>query len=301
MQIRCYISYALFHTDCATSNDAEGEGIVKKAAGIGDNCIDDYTNIGRRYPTGNVVDTGVNMRKLGIPVSIISTTGSDENGRWMIDALTKEGLDLSHLKVAEGKTAITYMTLDENDRVHGEYEEGVLADMVFDDEDVRFAAEHDLVFTAFWGKAENVMGKIHDLGALTAFDYATSNDERLPAMLETTRGAIDYGFFSYKGIGSRNDPEPREFLRRMVNEYGMKVAVATFGEEGSLAYNGVVFYEGNVVPQPNVVNTVGAGDSFIAGFLAGVLKGRDIAGCLRDGARVASEVVGVFEPWVIDE
>ena len=274
---------------------------MKTAAGIGDNCIDDYTHIGRRYPTGNVVDTGVNMQKLGIPTAIISTTGSDENGKWMIETLTKEGLDLSHFKVAEGKTAITYMSLDENDRVHGEYEEGVLENIVFDEEDIRFAAEHDLVFTAFWGKAENVMGKIHDLGAITAFDYATTDDERLPAMLEATRGTIDYGFFSYKGLGSRNDPEPRMFLKRMVKEYGMKVAVATFGVEGSLAYNGVVFYEGNAVPQPNVVNTVGAGDSFIAGFLAGVLKGRDIAGCLRDGARLAHQVVGVFEPWVIEE
>ena len=274
---------------------------MKTAAGIGDNCIDDYTNIGRRYPTGNVVDTGVNMQKLGIPTAIISTTGSDENGKWMIEALTKEGLDLSHFKVAEGKTAITYMTLDENDRVHGEYEEGVLENIVFDEEDIRFAAEHDLVFTAFWGKAEHVMGKIHDLGAITAFDYATTDDERLPAMLEVTRGAIDYGFFSYKGVGSINDPEPREFLRKMVKEYGMKVAVATFGEEGSLAYNGVVFYVGHSVSQPNVVNTVGAGDSYIAGFLAGLLKGRDIAGCMRDGARQAAKVVGVFEPWVIEE
>lgn len=273
---------------------------MKKAAGIGDNCIDHYVNINRRYPTGNVVDTGVNMQKLGIPTSIISTTGSDENGKWMIEALTKEGVDLSHFKVAEGQTAITYMDLDGLDRVHGEYVEGVLENIVFDEEDIRFAAEHDLVFTAFWGKAEHVMGKIHDLGAMTAFDYATSNDERLPAMLEVTRGAIDYGFFSYKGVGSRSDPEPQEFLKSMVKDYGMKVAVATFGEEGSLAYDGTCFYQGNVVPQPIVVNTVGAGDSFIAGFLAGVLKGRDIPGCLRDGARVASQVVGVFEPWVTE-
>ena len=48
-----------------------------KAAAIGDNCIDVYERINRKYPTGNVVDTGVNLKKLGIPVSIISTTGSD--------------------------------------------------------------------------------------------------------------------------------------------------------------------------------------------------------------------------------
>ena len=51
-----------------------------RIAEIGDNCIDVYQRLGRMYPTGNVVDTGVNLQKLGASVSIISTTGSDENG-----------------------------------------------------------------------------------------------------------------------------------------------------------------------------------------------------------------------------
>lgn len=83
------------------------------AAMIGDNCIDVYVRINgeevnRRYPTGNCVDTGVNLQKLGIPTAIISTTGSDENGTWMLDTLTAEGLDVSHLKIGDGQTAITY-------------------------------------------------------------------------------------------------------------------------------------------------------------------------------------------------
>jgi fructoselysine 6-kinase len=73
-----------------------------KVAAIGDNCIDVYERLNRKYPTGNVVDTGVNIQKLGIPVSIISTTGSDENGKWMIDTLKKENLELSHFHVGEG-------------------------------------------------------------------------------------------------------------------------------------------------------------------------------------------------------
>ena len=45
-----------------------------RAAMIGDNCIDHYTEYvdrqgnvfhDRKYPTGNVVDTGVNLQKLG--------------------------------------------------------------------------------------------------------------------------------------------------------------------------------------------------------------------------------------------
>ena len=47
-----------------------------------------------------------------------------------------------------------------------------------------------------------------------------------------------------------------------------------------------------------VTNTVGAGDSFIAGFLYGILNGKTIEECLKKGAEVAASVVQVFEPWV---
>ena len=265
-----------------------------RAACIGDNCIDCYRNFNRMYPTGNAVDTAVNMRKLGVPTSIISTTGSDEYGSWMIESLRKEGLDTSHLKVAEGATAITYMDLVGLDRVHGEYEEGVLADMVFDEEDVRFACEHDIVHTALWGNADSVLQRIHDSGTLVSFDYADRLDHPLVA---STIGSVDYGFYSYhKG----KDDFIRRFLEDKVAR-GLKVATATFGEDGSMSFDGERFYEGRVYPAERLTNTVGAGDSFIAGFLVGVLKGDDIEGCLDRGACISSQVVSVFEPWVVAE
>ena len=121
-----------------------------KAAMIGDNCIDFYRNIdgirvNRMYPTGNCVDTGVNLQKLGIPTAIISTTGNDDFGKLMKKSLKNENLDLSHFKIGDGSTAITYMDLDGRDRVHGDYEEGVMENIVFDENDIEFAANHDLI------------------------------------------------------------------------------------------------------------------------------------------------------------
>lgn len=263
-----------------------------RAACIGDNCIDYYKNLDRAYPTGNAVDTAVCMRHLGVSVSIISTTGSDEHGAWMVDFLGKAGLDTSHLKVAEGATAITYMDLVGLDRVHGEYREGVLEHMVFDDEDVRFACEHDIVHSALWGKAESVLPAIHGSGTLVSFDYADRLDHPL---VESTVGCVDYGFYSYH---EGRDPFIEGFLKDKVAR-GLKVATATFGERGSLSWDGERFSEGPVYPAENLVNTVGAGDSFIAGFLVGVLEGDDVDGCLDRGARIASRVVSVFEPWLI--
>ena len=283
-----------------------------KVAAIGDNCIDVYERIGKKYPTGNVVDTGVNIQKLGIPVSVISTTGSDENGVWMVEALTKEGLDLSHFKVGDGATAITYMDMDGLDRVHGDYVEGVLENIVFDDEDIRFAAEHDLVHTALWGKAEDTLPKIKALsGAKISFDYADRLDHELVEkalsgakisfdyadrldheLVEKTLPYVDYGFYSYH---KERDPFIEGYLKDKVDR-GMKIAVATFGDKGSLAYDGKQFYEGGIYPA-KLVNTVGAGDSFIAGFLYEILKGSDIEKCLDTGARVAAKVVSTFNPW----
>lgn len=265
-----------------------------RVAEIGDNCIDLYERIGKKYPTGNVVDTGVNLKKLGIDVSIISTTGSDENGKWMIESLEKEGLDISHLKVGDGPTAITYMDMDGNDRVHGDYVEGVLENIEFDEEDVRFACEHDLVHTALWGKAEKVLPAIAQKGVPIAFDYADRLDHQL---VEETLPYVTYGFYSYH---KTEDEYIKGFLKDKVDR-GMKVAIATFGEEGSLAYDGKTFYRGEIVPAKKVVNTVGAGDSFIAGFLYGILNKYEIPECLKTGAKIASSVVEVFEPWVIEE
>ena len=263
-----------------------------RVAEIGDNCIDLYERLNRKYPTGNVVDTGVNLKKLGIDVSIISTTGSDENGKWMIDSLKKEGLDISNLKVAEGQTAITYMDMIDNDRVHGDYVEGVLADMVFDDEDIEFAAGHDLVHTALWGMAEDAIEKIAKKGTPVAFDYADRLDHEL---VEKTLPYVTYGFYSYH---NGRDEFIESFLKDKVNR-GMKIAVATFGEQGSLAYDKEGFHVGNIVKAKQVVNTVGAGDSFIAGFIYGILNKYSVEECLHKGAEVASSVVEVFEPWVL--
>ena len=265
-----------------------------RVAEIGDNCIDLYERLDRKYPTGNVVDTGVNLKKLGADVSIISTTGSDEYGKWMIESLKKEGLDISHLKVKEGKTAITYMDMNGNDRIHGDYFEGVLENIEFDDEDVRFACEHDLVHTALWGKAEKVLPKIAAKGVPIAFDYADRLDHPL---VEETLPYVTYGFYSYhKG----KDEFIKAFLKDKVDR-GMKIAVATFGEKGSLSYDEAGYHVGPIYLARKVVNTVGAGDSYIAGFLYSIMNGDDVLKAMRTGAKVASRVVEVFEPWVNEE
>ena len=80
-------------------------------------------------------------------------------------------------------------------------------------------------------------------------------------------------------------------------EKGARIAVGTFGDKGSVAYDGKTYYECGI-QEAELVNTIGAGDSYMAGFMNGILKGWDIPKCQEQGAKVAAGVVSVFGPWV---
>jgi len=258
-------------------------------AAIGDNCMDVYPRLGRQYPTGNAVDFAINIHQLGFRTSLISVTGSDDNGRLMQDTLRQEGIDISHLRVGCGPTAVTYMDMDGRDRVHGEYAEGVLESMTFSPQDIDFAARHTLVHTAFWGRADAHLEALRARGALISFDYATKKDDPL---VRRTLPFVDYAFFSFP---SKNE-EARRFLVE-VCAAGVQAAVVTCGSQGSLAYDGEQFYDFGIFPAV-VENTVGAGDAYIAGFMSGILRREPLAECMQKGARTAAAVVETFEPWV---
>ena len=50
-------------------------------------------------------------------------------------------------------------------------------------------------------------------------------------------------------------------------------------------------------PPTKVVDTLGAGDSFIAGYLAAMLAGGESLGCLEAGTKTAIAVLGQEGAW----
>ncbi|MGN6713840.1 fructoselysine 6-kinase [Anaerocolumna jejuensis] len=264
------------------------EKLIKIAA-VGDNCIDVYQNLNQAFPGGNPVNVAVYSVRLGGSASYTGVVGEDEYGQLMIKALKEKGVDTSHVRVLQGKTAVTQVELVEGERVFGEYDEGVLADFKLREEDIDFLCSHDIVVSGLWGMIEDDLYKIKAKGTPIAFDFATKFND--PVVVKAISW-VDYAFFASDDGDTK---ENREFLQKMYNK-GPKLVIMTLGEQGSIAYDGKSFYQFGII-SCDVKDTMGAGDSYIAGFLRGLLLGKTIEECMEAGAENSSITLQYTGAW----
>ena len=255
---------------------------------VGDNCIDIYQDLNSKYCGGNPVNVAVYVVRSGDTASYIGAVGTDPHGQYMIDSLIAHGVDVSHVKTLPGETAKSYINLIDGERVFCGYQEGVLADFQLTDEVINFIATHDIMVSGRWGNIHHQLSQIHSRGVPIAFDFATKLGDNV---FETALEHVDYAFFS----GDEDSPWVRDGLRSLCRR-GVKLAVCTLGEHGSLAFDGIAFTHFGIVPC-EVKDTMGAGDSYIAGFLHGIIRHMPVEKCMRMGAECSSIALQSYGAW----
>ncbi|WP_017416509.1 fructoselysine 6-kinase [Clostridium tunisiense] len=260
-----------------------------KLATVGDNCIDYYKCLNKGFPGGNPVNVGVYFTRLGGKASYTGVIGNDENGKLILESLREKNIDISHVRILPGKTAVAQVELINGERVFGDYDEGVLAEFKLSEEDIEFLCSHDMVVTGIWGMIEEDLHKIKEKGALVAFDFANKLSHPI---VEKAVYQVDYAFFAY-------DKGDNEFIRKFMKEIyekGPKVVTVTLGDKGSLCYCGKKFLTCGIVPC-KVKDTMGAGDSYIAGFLKSILQEEDLKKAMEEGAKNAAITLQYNGAW----
>lgn len=255
-------------------------------AAVGDNCVDYYVQTQTGYPGGNPVNVAVYFTRLGGRAAYVGAVGTDEGGRLIRNGLREKNVDISHVHIEPGATAVTRVELRDGDRVFSGYDEGVMAGFDLSEGDLDFICAADLAVGGISGHAERYFSRIRGRGIPTAFDFS---DEYGDPVTEKIFPYVDLAFFSYGG------DDVNGFLRQM-RAKGPAICVATLGADGSAAYDGRRFYRQGIVPC-RVVDTMGAGDSFIAGFLYGYLEGLDIPDCMASGARCSAVTLTCRGAW----
>ena len=263
-----------------------------KFAAVGFTCVDVYKNLNISYPTGNGIDLMFNLMELipDLRGSVVTAVGDDENGNRMLTVCRERGVDVSHVTVVPGgMTAVIEMLLNGKDRIHHHADKGVMIPYQPTDADMDFIRSQDYIHTDLSWQVTGLLGDMRKKGTKIYFDFSKRYQHKdVPEILKN----INYGIFS---IEEENE-EVRELLKTGCG-MGAEILIATFGEKGSLAFDGKEFYRQPCIPASRLINTVGAGDSFGAGFMSGLLRGEDIPTCMRRGALKSSEIVSIFEPY----
>ena len=259
-----------------------------RIATVGDNCIDRYlAPVGLSTVGGNAVNVAVQLTRLGQDVAYFGAVGDDAEGRRLLACLRENGLRTEPVRTAAGRTAYTDIGSDPSgDRI-----------MLFEEFGVCRGYRPDAPEIEILSRMRHVhIGWLADGGelkrTLTAAGVGVSQDLSVNAVAENVRPeGLSIAFASAEGSRRRG-----EALLEQLLVAGARVAVVTCGADGSMASDGTHRAEADVAPAA-LIDTLGAGDTFIAGFIAAHLQGRSLAACLemgRDAAAVTCTQLGGF-------
>lgn len=251
--------------------------------GIGDNVVDRYLYKNKMYPGGNAVNVPVLAARTGkAKAGYIGRLGTDDAGKHVLKSLKQENVDVSHVQVVEGPNAYANVALVDSDRTFIGGDAGVSTGIVLNDADFAFIQTWDQIHTSVYSKIEDNLPKLHALGLSISFDYS---DHLSLEQAEDSLPYVDMAIFS----GGDRKLEDLQALAQAAVQKGPSTVLITMGSRGSMLYQEGRFYMQGIYKIENVVDTMGAGDSFIARYLTGIFNGEGIRQSMENAAEFAAK------------
>ncbi len=259
---------------------------------IGDNCVDHYVELGRRFPGGNALNVAVYASRLpGVDADYVGVVGADGESDFIVNQMQAQGLDASLLLRREGETAVTTILVMEGERFFSDYREGVQMNAELPREGLPDISRYDLVHFTVWGFGREHAEWISEShGVKLSCDFSSQLDDPRTEIMSS----LDYSFFSGGGL-IRDGVDPEHKIREL-KERTPGLVVMTVGEHGSLVYDGETLHRGEALPV-EVVDTLGAGDGYIAAFLCARLWGEPIQEAILKGHEAARDICTRLGAW----
>lgn len=246
-----------------------------RVVAIGDNCLDWYLDRQMVYPGGNAINVAVYCHRLGAESAYVGQFGTDWAGDVMIRALAAEGVDIGRVRRVEGTSGYATIENVDGDRVFRGASDGVVA-FEPDAEDYALMAGADLIHTGDSSFLERYVDRFAAI-APVSFDFSIQPAEYCEPLLPH----ITHATFSRPDLGPDEVVDLIEWAHRL----GADEVHVTQGAVGSYSSAGGELHFQPAVVGAEIVDTLGAGDSFIAGMLMARLNGL----CLAEAAARASE------------
>lgn len=260
-------------------------------------------------PGGITANAGIAMRRLGLDVAIASRVGEDAWGVQWRQTLETEGVDTAPMEVADdAPTSTTVVLIDDAGQRSFLHAQGAPK---------RINAGFFEAREALWGSATwmllgyypllpdliddlpLVLAQLRGVGCKTAMDSAGDGGaiEPLIPVLPHLDLYVPSLAEAERQTGLRDPERMIETYRR----YGAPgvLGIKLGGADGVLLSEeaGVYLHIPSDTPPGPVVDTTGAGDCFLAGLIAGLVRGLSLEGAGRLGCATAAQSVIAMGGW----
>ncbi len=230
-----------------------------------------------------------NISSLGARVAFIGKIGKDKFGEVVLESLEKNNVDVSMVKIDEELgTGATIILNVEEDRANTTYPGAmdVLSINDISEEDIK-KAKH-LHFSSYflqpgmWGDLGKLFRMAKKLGLTTSFDMQWDPAETWELDIADVLPGVDVFLPNENELMYLTGKNNLNDAINAVKEYTNLLLIKR-GNKGSQ-----VFHQNKLMDLPpflneEVVDAIGAGDSFNAGFIYKFINGADISQCQEFG------------------
>jgi sugar/nucleoside kinase (ribokinase family) len=251
---------------------------------------------------GNVLNCGIDLAKLGFRVGAIARVGHDAFGQYIVDRLRQHGVETAGITVdRRQQTASTMALVDGTGERTFLHARGCLRNFrprdILDRLPVLKSAR--IFAFGYLGLLPECEPKLGDLfrtikertGVSIMLDTG-GNPRRNVALLKEVLPWVDYFIPSLEeAISLTGEKAPARIVRALVRAGAAGVVGVKLGSRGCY-----IACDGMEVTIPavkvrHVVDSTGAGDAFVSGFLAGTIRGFDPFAAAKIGNAVAASCV----------
>lgn len=237
---------------------------------------------------GNAANAAVSFERLGLQSGLVSNVGDDAQGRDIVNALKKQGVDTRFVHVNPNKISNYHYVLwyKEERTILIKHEE-------YDYHWPRFREADDPQWVYFSSISKNALDSYHDqvmdwLDAnphvKLAFQPGTFQMEAGTERLARLYGRTEVLVLNREEavmVSGGNYDDIHDLFNRF-HGLGCKIVVITDGPAGAYASDGENRFSMPLYPDPAPpVERTGAGDAFASTFVAAIIKGNTIEGALQ--------------------